>query len=72
MTPEFPVEESKTDKKKEMQNVTSLADPQSTDEEKEVKNKDAPIKGSVLKRKRKRLAQYTRSSLKVYVYIRHF
>ncbi|XP_011699064.1 PREDICTED: protein kinase C-binding protein 1 isoform X1 [Wasmannia auropunctata] len=50
-------DDSETDKKQEVQNVASLADPQSTDEEKEVKrenSKDTPAKGaSVLKRKRK-------------------
>ncbi|XP_012535892.1 protein kinase C-binding protein 1 isoform X2 [Monomorium pharaonis] len=49
-TLEFPVEESK---KKEMPSVTLLSDPQSTDEEKEVKTKDASMKGLALKRKRK-------------------
>lgn len=55
-------DDSETDKKQETQNVTSLADPQSTDEEKEIKGikiediKDSSTKGgSVLKRKRKTL-----------------
>lgn len=55
-------DDSKTDKKKETQNVASLVDPQNTGKEKEVKSEDAPTKGSVLKRKRKRLAQCARSS----------
>lgn len=55
-------DDSETDKKQETQNVASLADPQSTDEEKEIKeikiedSKDSSTKGgSVLKRKRKTL-----------------
>lgn len=54
--------DDETDKKQETQNVASLADPQSTDEEKEIKeikiedSKDSSTKGgSVLKRKRKTL-----------------
>ncbi|XP_025988553.1 protein kinase C-binding protein 1 isoform X3 [Solenopsis invicta] len=62
-TAEFPVEENKTDKKKETQNITSLADPQNTDDKKEVKNEDTSIKESVLKRKRKSIDIFSITSI---------